>query len=345
MNAAWLTCWAWRTSLPWRRAARSSSIARLDTAFVVDRRSATCGLVARRSAAGPVLRIVVRHALELSVLLEICGRDPVLCGLSAARTGALFASLEYRAGVPSGSVSYDAAFTSGFATRARIKSVRSGPLSRTNNPTSANANFSATASLLAAVWSLLGPAEYLMGKGGDGRLMLDPETGLNAYGCSPRPRPWAVTFASSTASSISERGYAAAETVRRRMLRDAIEGGIESSERNAAAEHPPGSRGMLPAVRRDADRARAFGDRRRAVRRRGRPPRRSRRSADEHPGRRRRDGHGRPPRRYRPAFRDAHRTGRRRVVGHGHRRVPGGHSTSRRCRDAASVELSARRRP
>jgi hypothetical protein len=64
--------------------------------------------------------------------------------------------------------------------------------------------------------------------------MLDPGTGLNAYGCSPRPRPWAVTFASSTASSISERGYAAAEAARRRVLRDAIELGIDRCERAAA---------------------------------------------------------------------------------------------------------------
>jgi hypothetical protein len=205
----------------------------LETAFVVDRSSGDVRIGRAALGRWPGPRIVVRHALELSVLLEICGRDPVLCGLSAARTGALFASLECDAGVARGPDWYDAAFTSDSPPELdRVPALWAAIAKQ--QPDVANANFSATASLLATVWPLLGPAEYLMGKGGDGRLMLDPETGLNAYGCSPRPRPWAVTFASSTASSISERGYAAAETVRRRMLRDAIEGGIERSERNAA---------------------------------------------------------------------------------------------------------------
>ena len=69
------------------------------------------------------------------------------------------------------------------------------------------------------IWGLLGPAEWLMQTGGDARLVVDPRTGLNGYGCSHRPRPWAVTFASSTASSGSERGYDGAEAMRQRLLR------------------------------------------------------------------------------------------------------------------------------
>jgi hypothetical protein len=57
-----------------------------------------------------------------------------------------------------------------------------------------------------------------MEQGGDVRLGIDPITGLNGYGCSHRPRPWAVTFASSTASSSSERGFLGAEAARRRMI-------------------------------------------------------------------------------------------------------------------------------
>ena len=66
-----------------------------------------------------------------------------------------------------------------------------------------------------ALWPLLAPAEAIMETGGDIRLQLDPQTRLNGYGASHRPRPWAITYASSTASSISERGYAAADTARR----------------------------------------------------------------------------------------------------------------------------------
>jgi hypothetical protein len=66
------------------------------------------------------------------------------------------------------------------------------------------------------IWPLLGTAEALMETGGDIRLARDPVSALNGYGCSHRPRPWAVTFASSTASSSSERGYAAADRARLR---------------------------------------------------------------------------------------------------------------------------------
>jgi hypothetical protein len=73
---------------------------------------------------------------------------------------------------------------------------------------------SADIARIRAIWSLLGTAEALMETGGDIRLARDPVSALNGYGCSHRPRPWAVTFASSTASSSSERGYQAADRVR-----------------------------------------------------------------------------------------------------------------------------------
>ncbi|MDE2318165.1 MAG: hypothetical protein KGK02_00530 [Rhodospirillales bacterium] len=63
-------------------------------------------------------------------------------------------------------------------------------------------------------WALLGTADALMETGGDIRLARDPKTALNGYGCSHRPRPWAITFASSTASSSSARGYIAADKAR-----------------------------------------------------------------------------------------------------------------------------------
>lgn len=72
---------------------------------------------------------------------------------------------------------------------------------------------------LKKVWPCIGPVEVLMADGGDGRLKVDAQTGLNHYGCSHRPRPWAVTFASSTASSLSERGFAAGEHMRLALMK------------------------------------------------------------------------------------------------------------------------------
>src|SRR5260221_12500275 len=60
------------------------------------------------------------------------------------------------------------------------------------------------------------PAAQLLTAGGDSRLLVDPATGLNAYGCSPTPRPWAITFASTTATSISDGAFAAAGRCRDR---------------------------------------------------------------------------------------------------------------------------------
>lgn len=69
---------------------------------------------------------------------------------------------------------------------------------------------------------LLNPAHWHLMQGGDERLLVDPETGLNRYGCSPSPRDHAFTFASSTATSISTPAYAAAEQYRERLLHDLV---------------------------------------------------------------------------------------------------------------------------
>ncbi len=79
------------------------------------------------------------------------------------------------------------------------------------------------------IWGELGTAEALMETGGDIRLARDPQTALNGYGCSHRPRPWAVTFASSTASSSSERGYAAADRARLRTTLALLKGASRRS--------------------------------------------------------------------------------------------------------------------
>jgi len=61
----------------------------------------------------------------------------------------------------------------------------------------------------------------LLVDGGDSRLTLDPERGTNKYGCGPLPDPGLFAFGSSTASVISERGFAAADRLRRRLVKSA----------------------------------------------------------------------------------------------------------------------------
>jgi hypothetical protein len=81
---------------------------------------------------------------------------------------------------------------------------------------------------------LFAPMTHLLASGGDARLRLDPETRLNGYGCRPYPRPEAFTFASSTATSISERAYAAAERARDDLVRGAARVGLGAAVDAAA---------------------------------------------------------------------------------------------------------------
>ena len=73
---------------------------------------------------------------------------------------------------------------------------------------------------------LAAPLAELLTSGGDTRIDVEPARGLNGYGCSPRPRPEAAAFASSTASSISGPAYAAVEGLRRELLDAALAGNL-----------------------------------------------------------------------------------------------------------------------
>src|SRR5512140_634488 len=76
-----------------------------------------------------------------------------------------------------------------------------------------------------AMRDLLLPLDGLLCCGGDPRLSIDPASGLNQYGCRPVPCPDTLSFASSTATSISGRAYARASDARESLLRSAIASG------------------------------------------------------------------------------------------------------------------------
>ena len=64
----------------------------------------------------------------------------------------------------------------------------------------------------------LASTQALLCEGGDQRIVRHQLTGLNAYGCAPRPDRDLVAFGSSTASTISAHGLDAAERLRQRLL-------------------------------------------------------------------------------------------------------------------------------
>jgi hypothetical protein len=81
----------------------------------------------------------------------------------------------------------------------------------------------------AAMAELFAPLDLLLGCGGDPRLRLNPATGANEYGCQPFPCPDTLSFASSTATSVSVRAYARAGQAREALMQSAISVGIDAA--------------------------------------------------------------------------------------------------------------------
>ena len=73
--------------------------------------------------------------------------------------------------------------------------------------------------------AVLPATAQLLVAGGDARIAPDPVSGLNRYGCRSIPDPDLLSFGSSTASTISEGAYRAADSLRERLL-----GGFGESE-------------------------------------------------------------------------------------------------------------------
>jgi hypothetical protein len=83
----------------------------------------------------------------------------------------------------------------------------------------------------------LPPLDLLLADGGDLRLNLDPASGLNIYGCRPAPRAEALAFSSSTANSISERGWRRAALVRRQLAQGDNYDALVEAARAELARH------------------------------------------------------------------------------------------------------------
>jgi hypothetical protein len=77
--------------------------------------------------------------------------------------------------------------------------------------------------------NLAKPTEYLLMAGGDLRLNIDEVDLLNKYGCRPFPRPEAYTFASSTASSVSNFAYDKTDKVRSILIKNSLKNGYKQT--------------------------------------------------------------------------------------------------------------------
>ncbi|MGJ8745786.1 hypothetical protein [Polaribacter sp.] len=77
--------------------------------------------------------------------------------------------------------------------------------------------------------NLAKPTEYLLMAGGDLRLNIDEVDLLNKYGCRPFPRPDAFTFASSTATSVSNFAYDKTDKIRSILIKNSLKNGFEKT--------------------------------------------------------------------------------------------------------------------
>jgi len=77
--------------------------------------------------------------------------------------------------------------------------------------------------------NLAKPSEYLLMSGGDFRLNIDEIELLNKYGCRPFPRPDAYTFASSTATSISNFSFDKTDKVRSILIQNSLKNGYKKT--------------------------------------------------------------------------------------------------------------------
>ena len=75
--------------------------------------------------------------------------------------------------------------------------------------------------LFAAEPANLPPIARMLSGGGDTRIVCDPVSGENKYGCKPEPDPAILAYGSSTASTITPASLAAAERLRLRLMRAA----------------------------------------------------------------------------------------------------------------------------
>ena len=114
--------------------------------------------------------VYLRHALELAWLMQVENIDPVLAGMAAARTAALFAWLE-GCDLRKPWLRFFLRFSPPI-----IASMKDGwDLIATYQPGVRGPLLNTACDILADCWSMLGPVEILMQRGGDNRLNVNSE--------------------------------------------------------------------------------------------------------------------------------------------------------------------------
>jgi hypothetical protein len=173
----------------------------------------------------PGVLVLLRFGLELAALRGIAALPAASATLLAARAAGMFLgvlpSSERSAALDDPAVKLLARLAGDLPSIAQLAScwrVLAQAMQSPEPPPDLDA-----LQMVHRLWQLAAPVEALLVSGGDDRLTLDPETGLNRYLCRPFPAPDAVACSSCTASTISPAAFAAAEDVRQDMLEAACQ--------------------------------------------------------------------------------------------------------------------------
>jgi hypothetical protein len=187
-----------------------------------------------------LLVLHVRHAIELLLWLRCCGKKPetvrsVSIALLAALTTTKFylqlplaERKEIAEIIPEWlKESADAAeMLSEQAVLNTLAPELSSLLKLQGNRFDRSAPIDQSLKVASQYAAVANPTELILTQQGDERLLIDPSTGLNKYGCSPRPRPDAITFSSCTASSVSQYAYRETELLRHRLMQTLPRGNL-----------------------------------------------------------------------------------------------------------------------
>ncbi len=183
-----------------------------------------------------ILRLHLRHAIELTLWSQLCpGKLDETHSITVALLSALATTKFYlhmltaerqqiAAHVPQWL--RESAASREKDRLQKLSSLLPSLLSLQGISLNSSAPFEAALELATKYSPIANPTEFILTQQGDERLLIDPGTGLNKYGCSPRPRPEAITFSSCTASSVSEFGYREAELLRHRLMQTLPRGNL-----------------------------------------------------------------------------------------------------------------------
>ncbi|HEX3208387.1 MAG TPA: hypothetical protein VHQ91_03335 [Geminicoccaceae bacterium] len=189
------------------------------------------------SLAHPVAAtITLRHTLERALWRRLGGPDPAPAGHARALLAARVAA-RYGALLPAGARAEGLAALPDWLGQAYRLLAGEAPdwqrlpaeLLRLDGAAAGAAPGAGERELREQLLPLAAPSEDLLVSGGGSRLRLDPCSGRSSYGCSARPEPEQIEFASSTAATISVPAYRAVEAVRQQLIEAGLAGRLPAA--------------------------------------------------------------------------------------------------------------------